>query len=116
MNWENPQVVEAVHQIIKFWLAKGVDGFRLDVICFVSKFETHIDAPITNPDSELQDASALFANGPRLHEHLKGLGKIFKEHGVFSVGEMPFAKDRRQVLQTVSPQEVELSMIFQFDM
>lgn len=105
-----------MHQIIKFWLAKGVDGFRLDVICFVSKCSTHVDAPVTNPDSELQDAATLFANGPRLHEHLKGLGKMFKAHGVFSVGEMPFARDKYEVLQVVAPREGELDMIFQFDM
>lgn len=99
-----------------FWLKKGVDGFRMDVINFISKVPGYPDAPITEIGSALQDASLYFVNGPRLHEHLKGLGRVLKEYNAFSVGEMPFAKDRTEVLKCVKQGAGELNMIFQFDM
>jgi glycosidase len=115
LNWENPAVVQAVHEVIRFWLDKGVDGFRCDVINFISKAPGYPDAPVVD-SLEFQDASTLFANGPRLHEHLKGVGKLLKEYNAFSVGEMPFAKDDQEVLKTVSSKSGEMNMIFQFDM
>src|SRR6266480_1479715 len=81
LNWDNPKVVEAVHDICHFWLKRGVDGFRMDVINFISKEPGLPDAPVTNPDpmAKYQDGSRFFSNGPRLHEHLQGLGKILKQ-------------------------------------
>ena len=115
LNWENPAVVSAVHDLMRFWLDKGVNGFRCDVINFISKAPGYPDAPVTEPGAPFQDASALFANGPRLHEHLNGVGKLLESYDAFSVGEMPFAKDEKEVLRVVSPQSRELNMIFQFD-
>lgn len=108
-------VVNAVHEIMHFWLKKGVDGFRMDVINFISKAPGYPDAVITETGSVLQDATALFANGPRLHDHLKGLGTLLRQYNAFSVGEMPFAKNKWEVLRSVSSKEQELNMIFQFD-
>ena len=93
-----------------------MDGFRCDVINFIAKAPGYPDAPITDNLSELQDASALFANGPRLQEHLQGLGKLLKAYNAFSVGEMPFAKCEREILDVVSAKSAALDMIFQFDM
>lgn len=107
--------MDAVHDVVRFWLKKGVSGFRMDVINFISKNPSYPDAPILEPGSDLQDATGLYTNGPRLHEHLKGLGAILRQFGAFSVGEMPFAKDEWQVLEAVSTGAGELNMIFQFD-
>ncbi|KAF3923837.1 Alpha-glucosidase [Orbilia brochopaga] len=116
LNWENPEVVEAVHDIMRFWLDRGVDGFRMDVINFISKAVGYPDGEITNPDAELQNGCAHFTDGPRLHEFLKGLGAILKKYNAFSVGEMPGIKDTSAILKSVAFEREELSMIFHFDL
>ncbi|KAJ6261652.1 Alpha-glucosidase [Drechslerella dactyloides] len=118
LNWENPDVVEAVHDIMRFWLDRGVDGFRMDVINFISKVPGYPDASISNKDLDAiyQDGSEHFANGPRLHEFLKGLGAILKKYNAFSVGEMPGIKDPSEILKGVSFEREELNMIFHFEL
>jgi glycosidase len=118
LNWECPAVVQAVHDIMEFWLKKGVDGFRMDVINFISKEPGLPDAEVTtsDPDYPYQNAIDLFCNGPRLHEHLRGLRAILDKYGAFSVGEMPGAKTDEQVANIVAAHRKELHTIFQFDM
>lgn len=116
LNWENPEVVAEVHDIMTFWLERGVDGFRMDVINLISKVPGLPDAPITMPDAQFQPASDLYANGPRLHEHLRGLREILDQYDAFAVGEMPWAKTTDDVIKSVAEHRRELNMIFQFDM
>ncbi|TDZ13001.1 Alpha-glucosidase [Colletotrichum spinosum] len=110
LNWENPKVRAAVHDIMRFWLDKGADGFRLDVINFISK-------PQDFPDSkqDVLGGSELYSAGPRLHEYLKELGAILKEYDAFSVGEMPCVRDLSEVIKSVNADRGELSMIFHFE-
>jgi glycosidase len=115
LNWEHPPVVKAVHDIIRFWLDKGVDGFRMDVINFISKDQAFPDAPIDDPDRVWQWGHMHYGNGPRLHEHLQNIGKILKEYDAFSVGEMPCTQDGEEILRAVGQDRGELNMIFQFD-
>ncbi|KAK6525822.1 hypothetical protein TWF281_010865 [Arthrobotrys megalospora] len=115
LNWENPNVVSAVHDVIRFWLDKGVDGFRMDVINVISKTPGLPDAPITVESSTYQPAMVHYANGPRLHEHLRGLRAILDQYDAFSVGEMPWVRDPDDILQAVGASRKELNMIFQFD-
>ncbi|EKD15443.1 uncharacterized protein L3040_001816 [Drepanopeziza brunnea f. sp. 'multigermtubi'] len=115
LNWENPKVRDAVHDIMRFWLDKGVDGFRMDVINFISKVPELPDAPITNPDSPWQSGIKYFACGPRLHEFLLALGTILKEYDAFSVGEMPGVEDPKDILDAVGFDRGQLNMIFQFE-
>ncbi|RDW95191.1 alpha-glucosidase [Coleophoma crateriformis] len=114
LNWENPKVVEAVHAIVRFWLDRGADGFRMDVINFISKDQAFPDAPIVDPDSPWQPGEQFFSAGPRLHEFLGGLGSILKEYNAFSVGEMPCVSDPKEVIKSVGHDRGELNMIFQF--
>lgn len=116
LNWENPAVIEAVHSLIRFWLNRGVDGFRMDVINFISKEPGLPDAPITDPSSLWQSAITLHSCGPRLHEFLKGIGKILKESNAFSVGEMPGVQDEVEVMKSVGQDRDELNMIFHFEL
>lgn len=116
LNWEDPDVVRAVHSVMKFWLDKGVDGFRMDVINLISKTPGLPDAPLTLPDQQFQPAQVYYANGPRLHEFLRGLRSILDQYGAFAVGEMPWVKEERDVLDAVAADRKELNMIFQFDM
>lgn len=116
LNWENPDVRAAVHSLIRFWLDKGVDGFRMDVINFISKVPGLPDAPIQDPTQEFQSGSEFYACGPRLHEFLKDLGTILKEYDAFSVGEMPEVSDPAEILKSVAFDRGELSMVFHFEM
>lgn len=116
LNWENEKVVQAVHDIIRFWLRRGVDGFRMDVINFISKVPELPDAEVTVPGEEFQDGSEHYACGPRLHEFFQGIGKIMKEFDAFSVGEMPGVFDEKEVLKAVGAERGELQMSFNFEM
>lgn len=115
LNWENPSVREAVHDIMRFWLDKGVDGFRMDVINFISKVPGLPDAPKTREDQEYQSGAKYFACGPRLHEYLLEMGKILQEYNAFSVGEMPCVDDPKEILNAVAFDRGELNMIFHFE-
>lgn len=108
-------MVKEVHEIMEFWLQKGVDGFRMDVINLISKTPGLPDAPVTTSD-RYQPAHLHYAYGPRLHEHLQGLRDILDRYDAFAVGEMPWVKEKEQVIKSVAAQRKELNMIFQFDM
>jgi len=98
LNWENPQLRRALYDSIRFWVDKGVEGFRLDVIDQIAK---EPDLGITN-------------NGPRLHEYLRELSaEAFQEEGIVSVGEAWGADTERAKLYS-APDSSELSMVFQF--
>lgn len=109
-------MVDEVHDIMRFWLEKGVDGFRMDVINLISKTPGLPDAPITVSNQEFQPANVYYANGPRLHEFLRDLRSILDHYNAFAVGEMPWAKDETDVINAVAADRKELNMIFQFDM
>lgn len=101
---------------MRFWLNRGIDGFRMDVINLISKTPGYPDAPITIEGQEYQPAHMYYACGPRLHEHLATLRKVLDEYDAFAVGEMPWAKHESQVLNVVRSERRELNMIFQMDM
>ncbi|KAJ8100138.1 glycoside hydrolase superfamily [Lipomyces tetrasporus] len=115
LNWENPKVQAEVHDVIRFWLDRGVDGFRLDAINLISKDLDFPDAAVANPSAKYQDGAIYYTNGPRLHEHLRGMGKIFREYDAFSVGEMGGFTDPNEVIKVVAEEREELNMIFQFE-
>ena len=109
LNWENPEVREAVYAMMRRWLDRGVDGFRMDVINLISKVVP------------LQDAHGdLFAqtfNGPRIHEFLHEMHReVFagREAQLITVGEMPGSTIEQARLYT-DPARAEVDMIFQFE-
>lgn len=117
LNWENPDVREAVHNILRFWLDRGVSGFRMDVINLISKVQTFPDAPISVKDAKYQPGDKYFANGPRLHEWLKELRRdVLSKYDTLTVGEMPFVRDEDEVIKVVGSESGELNMIFNFDL
>ena len=101
----------AVHEIMRFWLNRGIDGFRLDVINFISKEQSY-------PDSfnGVVAGSEYYAAGPRLHEYLKEIGAILREYNAFSVGEMPCVYDLKEIIKSVGFDRGELDMIFHFEL
>lgn len=102
---------KTVHEVMRFWLDRGADGFRLDVINFVSKDQTFPDS-----DKPVHKGSEFYACGPRCHEYLKELGAILKEYDAFSVGEMPCVHDQNELIKAVGADRGELSMIFHFEL
>ncbi len=116
LNWENPEVREAVHAMMRWWLDRGVDGFRMDVINFISKEQSFADAPAVVGQRHV-DASSLFADGPRIHEFLAEMHEaVFagRDGAFLTVGEMPGVTPEEAVLYT-DPARHEVDMVFQFE-
>lgn len=111
LNWENEGLRESVYDIMTFWLDKGVDGFRMDVIPFISK---HQDFP-NLPKEEINHPEMLYASGPRLHEFLKEMNqKVLSKYDVMTVGEA-FGVSEKAMLQMTDDRENELDLAFLFD-
>ncbi|CEL10316.1 Putative Alpha-glucosidase (Fragment) [Aspergillus calidoustus] len=116
LNWENPETRKAIYaSAMEFWLKRGVDGFRIDVVNMYSKPPAFPDAPIVDPSMPYQPASALFCNGPRMHEFLDEMGEILTRYGAITVGELPNTPNLQDVLGYVSAKSNKLSMVFQFE-
>lgn len=111
LNWSNPSVRAAVHDIMRFWLDRGIDGFRLDVINFISK-----DPSFPDSDRSVLAGVEHYACGPHLHEYLRELGTILREYDAFSVGEMPCVHEEQELIRAVAQDRGELSMIFHFEL
>ena len=113
LNWENPKVRNEIYSILNFWLSKGVDGFRMDVISLISKRLTFENAP---KEMSFQDVMEKFyANGPRVHEFLKEMNReVLSKHDVVTVGEGP-GINMENGLSYVDENEKELNMVFHFD-
>jgi glycosidase len=86
LNWANPDVREAIYDVMHFWLEQGIDGFRLDVLNLLSK---PTDFPDGDPDGEWVGAEH-FVNGPRIMEYLQEMHEeVFANYDCMTVGEMP---------------------------
>jgi len=111
LNWENPTVRQEVYQLMKFWLDKGIDGFRMDVISLISK-RNYEDSPYSDFD---QTIKKLYANGPKVHDYLKEMNhEVLSKYDCMTVGEGP-GIDLENGIKYVSAKEKELNMIFHFD-
>ena len=116
LNWENPNVRTAVHEVLHFWLKRGVSGFRMDVINLISKDPEFPDVSIVDPTHAYEHGHKHFTNGPRLHEYLREINeKVLSQYDTVTVGEMPFIDDEDEILRVVDPLRKELNMIFIFE-
>jgi len=116
LNWENPEVRSAVHDILRCWLDRGASGFRMDVINHISKVQTFPDGEIIDKNSKYQPGYKYYANGPRLHEFLREINdKVLSKYDSITVGEMPFVTDSDEILRVVGQDRGELNMIFIFE-
>lgn len=120
LNWENPEVRAAIHDMMQWWLARGVDGFRMDVINMISKDPSLPDGrPGTAGATQglLADGRPHFICGPRLHEFLREMhDTVFAGHPkpLLTVGETPsITHDEGRLL--TDPTRRELDMVFQFE-
>jgi oligo-1,6-glucosidase len=111
LNWDNPAVRADVYDVMRFWLDKGVAGFRMDVIPFISK---HPGLPDLTPD-ELDRPQDVYANGPHVHDYLQEMNReVLSRYDVMTVGEA-FGVGDRQAELFVDDRRRELDMIFHFD-
>jgi len=113
LNWENSKVRKEVYAIVDFWLAKGVDGLRMDVISLISKRLAFEDVPNEMPFIDVMEK--VYANGPRVHEFLKEMNReVLSNYDIVTVGEGP-GVNLVHGPRYVSAREKELNMVFHFD-
>ena len=116
LNWENPEVRQAIHSMMNWWLDRGVDGFRMDVINLISKVPGLPDGPLI-AGGPLGDPWDGVVCGPRIHEFLQEMHRsVFagRASTLLNVGEMPGVTVEEAVLFT-DPARAEVDMVFQFE-
>ena len=107
LNWENEEVRKEVQKVIRFWMKKGVRGFRFDVINLISKGEFE--------DDDQGDGRRFYTDGPNIHKYLRELNEqtFGQEEGIITVGEMS-STSMENCFQYAGEDSHELSMVFNF--
>lgn len=107
LNWENPTVRQEVQDIVRFWMDKGVRGFRFDVVNLISKGEFS--------DDFQGDGRRFYTDGPRIHEFLQELNResFGRNPEIITVGEMS-STSMENCFRYASADGKELSMVFSF--
>ena len=107
LNWENPVVRREVQDIVRFWMEKGVKGFRFDVVNLISKGEY--------ADDTQGDGRRFYTDGPRIHEFLQELNResFGKDPEIITVGEMS-STSMENCFRYAGADGQELSMVFSF--
>lgn len=114
LNWENKTVRHEVYDMMKFWLDKGIDGFRMDVINAISKVDGLPDAPNPNGDKYAWGGQ-YFLNGPKVHEYIQEMHEeVLQHYDIMTVGETGGVSPEDALLYAGEDRN-ELSMIFQFE-
>lgn len=108
LNWDNPEVREEIYKIVRFWIEKGVEGFRFDVINLISK------PPIFENDY-VGDGRRFYTDGVNIHKYLKELNKntFGKNKNIITVGEMS-STSMENCFKYSGKDENELTMVFNF--
>jgi oligo-1,6-glucosidase len=113
LNWENPKVREEVNKIMRFWLDKGVDGFRMDVISMISKQPGLPDIPDKAPFEWVLEN--VYANGPKVHEYIQDMYReVLSQYDIMTVGEGPGITPELAKLY-VGEDRGELNLVFNLD-
>lgn len=114
LNWNSENARAEIYNMVKWWLDKGIDGFRLDAINSISK-----DMEILEklPEGEPSVWAGTFINNrPMVHEVLRELNeKVISKYDVMTVGETPGVSPKDSLLYC-APERKELNMIFQFEL
>jgi len=111
LNWDNPRVRGEVYDVMRFWLDKGVSGFRMDVIPFISKDPAF---PDLTPD-QLRHPDRVYADGPRVHDYLREMRRdVLSRYDTMTVGEAVGVTPDKGPLFTDASRG-ELDMIFRFE-
>lgn len=111
LNWENPKLRQEVYDMMKFWLDKGIDGFRMDVINCISKVD---DLPSAGEERYAWGGD-FFLCGPRLSQYLREMNEqVLSKYNAMSVGEMPGVTPEQAAVFT-NPDNRQVNMVFQFE-
>lgn len=114
LNWNNVKVRQSIYHMMKFWLDKGVDGFRMDSISLISKPEKFDNVPLEN----YQRYGAYYyniSNGPHIHEYLQEMNsEVLSKYNIITIGETPHTTPE-EAKKYVDPYRNELDMVFQFE-
>jgi trehalose-6-phosphate hydrolase len=111
LNWENDKVREKLYDMMHFWLKKGVDGFRLDVINLISKDQ---DFPDDDGSVAPGDGRKFYTDGPKVHDYMQEMNKeVFSQYDIMTVGEMS-STTIDHCIKYSKPERNELSMTFNF--
>ena len=107
LNWENPELREEIYRMMRFWLDKGIDGFRMDVINLLAKKKGY-------PNIENPYQINYLGNNPGIHEYLHEMHeKVLKHYDIMTVGEIPFVTPEDGLLY-VGEDRKELHTLFHF--
>jgi oligo-1,6-glucosidase len=112
LNWENPTLRKEIYEMMTWWLDKGIDGFRMDVINLISK----ADGLPSAPGGKRYDwGGEFFMNGPRVHEFLQEMNReVLSKYDIITVGEGPGASPE-DAAKYANNEGTELNMIFTFE-
>lgn len=111
LNWDKPEVREAVKDIVKYWLDKGIDGFRCDVINLIGKE----DGLPNGKFNLILRGREHYLNHPKSHQYLQELAKdVLNQYDCFTVGETGFTTPEIACLYQKEDSR-ELDMMFQFE-
>ena len=111
LNWENPKVRHEIYDIMRFWLDKGIDGFRMDAFQFASKDTTWPELPKGYEKNIIK----YYGVGPHLHEYLQEMNKeVFSKYDIMTVAEGAGSSPEDAML-FVDPDRKELNMAYHFE-
>ncbi len=111
LNWENPKLRREIYDAVKFWFDKGVDGFRMDVITFISKDLPFKELPAKYDGNFVQ----YYAEGPKLHEYLQEFNReVLSKYDIMTVAEGP-GTTVENILDFVDEDRRELNMSYHFE-
>jgi oligo-1,6-glucosidase len=114
LNWENPALRQKIYEMMRWWLDKGIDGFRMDVITMLSKTPGLPDAPVVG-DKPYHWGGQYFIHGPRLMEYLSEMNREVLSRGdILTVGEAVMATPEHAIDLT-NEETGHLNMLFQFE-
>lgn len=112
LNWENPKLRAEIYDMMHYWFKKGIDGFRMDVITFISKHDGYPEFPEEYQGQKMID---MYAQGPRLHEYLHEMHReVLQHYDIMTVAEGP-GTHTDNVLDLVAEDRQELNMNYHFD-
>lgn len=113
LNWENAGLRQEVYQMMRWWLDKGIDGFRMDVISLISKHPDFPDGEIES--GEYGNLKPFVANGPKVHDYLKEMRReVLSKYDIMTVGEAS-GVTIEEASKYANIDGSELNMVFQFE-
>jgi oligo-1,6-glucosidase len=116
LNWENPKVRQQIFQLMRYWLDRGVDGFRLDAITYIAK-DTQFPEVRENDLSGKyrRDWSNYYSKGPRLHDYLQEMNReVLSKYDITTIAETP-GINKKEVIDFVHENRRELHMAYHFE-